>query len=211
MTYSEEQVREVKRQIFEQTKHLPEAQRKAIEEQVEKMNAQELEDFVREQMSVQKSEGEKPQKGIFRMIVDGDVPSKRVNENKDAVGVVSVRAVSKGHVLVIPKKPVGDANLMPAGAYNLARQIGKRMVVKLKANSTAIQTENAFGEVVIDVIPIYDKPLSVTSPRYEAKEPELDEVYKLLRVVKKARVKKIKIEKKEDSPEKILKLPRRIP
>lgn len=211
MVYNDEQVREVKRQIFEQTRNLPDAQRKAIEEQVNKMDAEELESFVREQMSGQKGEPDKPQKGIFRMIADGDIPSKKINENKDALAVVSVRAASKGHVLVIPKKPVGDANLMSSGAYNLARQIGKKIISKIKANSTAIQTENAFGEVVINVIPIYDKPLSVTSPKYEVKEAELDEVHRLLRVIKKEKIKKIKIEKKESSQEKILKLPRRIP
>ena len=209
MVYTEEQVREVRRQILEQTKHLPPEQRVQIEEQISKMTAEELELFVRQQMP---SRGEeKSQKGIFRMIVDSEILSKKINENRDSIAVVSVRAVSKGHVLVIPKKPVGDANLMPTGAYNLARQVGKRIVLKLKANSTAIQTENAFGEVVIDVIPIYDKPLSITSPRYEVKEAELEEIYKLLRVMKREKIKKIKIEKKESSEEKILKLKRRVP
>lgn len=210
MVYSDEQVREVRRQILEQTRNLSPEQKVAIEEQIERMTAEELENFVTEQMSA-KGGKQESQKGIFRMIVDGDIPSKKVNENKDAVAVVSIRAVSRGHVLIIPKKPVGDANLMPASAYNLARQVGKKMVARIKANSTAIQTENAFGEVIIDVIPIYDKPLSITSPRYEVKENELEDVYKLLRVVKREKIKKIKIEKKEDSPEKILKLRRRVP
>jgi diadenosine tetraphosphate (Ap4A) HIT family hydrolase len=210
MVYTKEQSEEVIRQILEQTKHLSAEQRAAIEDQLQKMTPEELEAFVQEQMGAQKSRPEN-QKGIFRMIVDGDVPSKKICENSDAIGVVSVRAVSKGHVLIIPKKPVGDANSMPAGAYNLARQVGKKVTSKLKAKSTAIQTENAFGEVVINVIPIYDKPLSMTSPRYEVKEGELEEVYKLLRVVKKEKKEKIKIEKKEAPQETILKLKRRVP
>ena len=209
MVYTSEQVREVKRQILEQTRNLPPEQRNAIEEQINKMNAEQLEMFVKQQMS--QGERQESQKGIFRMIVDGDVPSKKINENKDAVAVVSVRAVSKGHVLVIPKKPVGDANLMPSSAYNLARQVGKRIISKLNAKSNAIQTENAFGEVVINVIPIYDKPLSIVSPRYEVKENELEEIYKLLKVVKREKIKKIKISKPENTEEKILKLKRRIP
>ena len=143
------------------------------------------------------------------MIVDSDVPSRKVGENKDAVAVVSVRAVSKGHVLIVPIKPVGDANSMPVSVYGLARQIAKKITDKLKAKSTAIQTENAFGEVVVNVIPIYDKPLSVTSQRYEVKENELDEVHKYLRVVKKPKVEKIK--KETPREEKTLKLKRRVP
>ncbi len=210
MVYSDEQVREVKRQILEQVKDYPDAQRKAIEEQINKMNAEQLEVFVQQQMS-QKDDSGKPQKGIFRMIVDGEVPSRKVNENKEAMAVISVRAVSKGHILIIPKKPVGDANTMPSRAYTLARQVAKRIVAKMDAKSTAIQTENVFGEVVIDVIPIYDKPLSVTSPRYEVKEEELDEVYKLLKVVKRPKIERIKKEKRTMQEEKILKLKRRVP
>lgn len=216
MVYTDEQVREVKRQIFEQTKNMPDAQRKAIEEQVNKMTPEQLEAFVAQQMSASQGGGEeggRPQKGIFRMIIDGEVPSRKVNENKEAIAVISVRAVSKGHILIIPKKPVGDANSMPQKAYTLARQVAKRIVDKMDAKSTAIQTENAFGEVVIDVIPIYDKPLSVTSQRYEVQEKELDEVYTKLKVVKKPKIERIKMKKetKELGEEKILKLKRRVP
>ena len=70
MVYTEEQVKEVKRQILAQTKHLSEVQKKAIEEQINKMSAQELEEFVRQQMtSPQEQEvsnkNSDSQKGIF--------------------------------------------------------------------------------------------------------------------------------------------------
>lgn len=208
MVYSEEQVKEVKRQILEQVKNFPVEQRAAIEEQIDAMNAEELEIFVQQQMAGKETRRE-AQKGIFRMIVDGDVPSRKVSENKDAIAVVSVKAISRGHVLVIPKKPVGDANSLPAGVFNLARQMGKKILAKLKAKSTEIQSENSFGEIVVDVIPIYDKPLSVNSPRYDASEAEMEEVYKLIRVVKKSKVERIKKREKKEEP--VLKLGRRVP
>lgn len=208
MVYSEEQVKEVKRQILEQTKNFPVEQRAAIEEQIEQMSSNELETFVQQQMSGQESKRDS-QKGIFRMIVDEDIPTKKIAENKDAVAVVSVKAVSKGHILIIPKRPAGDANTIPASVYNLARVVARRIVSKFDAKSTAIQTENAFGEVVVNVIPIYDKPLGITSPRYDVNDKELEEVYSKLRIVKRPKVERIKKEVKKEEP--VLKLRRRVP
>jgi len=214
MAYTPEQVIEVKRQIIGQTKNLPEEQRKAIAEQINRMSAEELEEFVRQQMAV--SGGEQKiagsggsQKGIFRMIVDGDIPSKKIDENKDAIAVVSKRAVVKGHILIIPKKPTGDANSVPAGVFSLAKSIGNKMDRKLKCKSVEIQSESAFGESVINVIPVYDKPVSLNSERYEAGDDEMENIYKLLRVVKKQKIERIKMKVKKK--EEVLKLKRRIP
>lgn len=208
MVYSEEQILEVKKQILEQTKNLPVGQRAEIEEQIDAMSAEELEIFVQQQMAGKETRQES-QKGIFRMIADGDVPSKKIAENKEAVAVVSVKAVSRAHVLIIPKKPAGDANSIPASVYNLARVVAKKIVSKFDAKSTAIQTENAFGEVVVNVIPIYDKPLGITSPRYDVGEKELEEVYLKLRIVKKPKIERIKKTVKKEAE--VLKLRRRVP
>jgi diadenosine tetraphosphate (Ap4A) HIT family hydrolase len=208
MVYTPEQVVEVKKQIVEQTKHLPVEQQAQIKEQLEKMSPEQLELFVQQQQAGQQQSQEN-KKGIFRMIVDGDVPSKKIDENKDAIVVVSVRAVSKGHCLVLPKKPVGDANLMPASVFTLAKSVAKKIGSKLKAKSTEIQSESAFGEVVVNVIPVYDNPVNLSSQRYEVKEGELEEVWKKLRVVKKPKVERIKIKKKKAT--KVLKLRRRVP
>jgi len=208
MVYTPEQVEEVKRQIFEQTRNLPPEQRAQIEEQVNQMTPEQLELFVQQQMAGQEAK-QQSQKGIFRMIVDGDVPSRKITENIDAVAVVSVRAVSKGHVLIIPKKPVGDANSLPSGVFGLAKSVAKKVVSKLKAKSVEIQSEQAFGEVVVNVLPVYDSPVNVASQRYEVSENELDEVWKVLRVAKKKKIERVK--KKVRKPEKVLKFSRRVP
>lgn len=207
MVYTPEEVKDVKKQIFEQTKNLPVGQKAQIEEQVNKMSPEQLELFVQQQQAGQQTQKE-AQKGIFRMIIDGDVPSKKIDENNDAIAVVSVRAVSKGHCLVIPKKPVGDANSMPAGVFGLAKSVAKKISSKFKAKSTEIQSENAFGEVVVNVIPVYDQLVNLSSPRTEVKEKELEEIWKKLRVVKKKKIERVKLVKKKTA---IVKLKRRVP
>lgn len=149
------------------------------------------------------------QRSIFRMIVDGSVPSKKIDENKEAIAVVSIRPVSKGHVIVLPKTLARDAKELPAGALSLAKKTAARIASKLKTKSTEIQTTRAFDEVILNVIPVYEKKVDVNSPAYEAEEKELAEVYGLLKVVKKVKKEVIKIKKKAE-PE-VLKLKRRVP
>jgi len=211
MVYTPEQVKEVKKQIFEQTRNLPDEQRRQIEEQVDRMTPEQLETFVIQQMGGADLSGSRQagaQKGIFRMIVDGEVPSKVVDENKDSIAVVSKRAVSKGHILIIPKRVVGDVKDLPASVFGMAKKIAKKMVSKLNCKSTEIQSENVFGETVVNIIPVYDRPVGVGSERSEVSDEGMNEIWKLLRVVKKPKV--IRIKKKADKQEKVLRLRRRI-
>lgn len=209
MAFTKEQMEEVKKQIFEQTKHLPEDRRKAIEAQIETMSPEQLELFVRQQTSTQKGQASGENKGIFRMIIDGDIPSKKIEENKESVAVISKRAISKGHVLIIPKKLARDSKEIPSSAFSMAKKISKKIISKLKASSTEIQTETAFGETIINIIPVYDKPVNINSPRYEVGDEEISELNNLLKFVKKPKV--IKINKKPQSQANTPKLKMRIP
>ena len=138
MPLTEEQIEEIKKQIFEQTKNLPAERRQQISEQIDAMSPEQLEEFVKQQMSPGK---EKPQKGIFRMIVDGEIESKKIDENKEAIAVLSIKAISRGHVLIIPKKAVSQIKNLPSSVLTLAKKIANKVVTKLKATSTEIQTE----------------------------------------------------------------------
>ena len=79
---------------------------------------------------------------------------------------------------------------------------------KLKAKNIKVAPELKFGEVIINLIPIYDKELSLESERSSPSEEELDSLEKeLKKEVKKEEPKEIKEEKKEP----IKKFPKRIP
>ena len=173
------------------------------------MSPEQLELFVKQQTSTQKDKTPGENKGIFRMIVDGDIPSKKVDENKESIAVISKRAISRGHVLIIPKKLARDSKEIPSSAFSMAKKISKKIISKLKASSAEIQTESAFGETVVNVIPVYDKPVNVNSPRYEVSEDEMSELEKLLKFVKKPKV--IRIKKKPANQGPVLKLKMRIP
>lgn len=205
MALTDEQILELKKQLRAQVQHLPENQREEAYEQIEDMSPESLELMIKQQQAAQSD------KNIMRMIVTGEIPSRKIDANKHALAVLDIRPVSQGHVLVIPLRGISPREQLPTQAFTLAKKIAKRMKTRLKPEGIEIQTETKFKEQVINVIPYYEKPLSIASPRYEASQEELEKIQKMLAAKeRKPRVKKQKIrEEPKKAPEFILK--RRIP
>lgn len=206
MALSEEQIEEVKKQISEQIKHLPEDQRKEWNDKIDSMSPEELENFVKEQMSQQQA-GQK----IFRAIVDQEIPSKIIEDVPECIAVLDIKPISRGHTIIIPKAPAEKTNDLPDSSFMLAKKVSSRIIEKLKAEGTEIQTQFTFGEMIINIIPIYDKPLSINSPRTDAIPEDLQKLYEIL-VIKKE-LEKINLDESnnEEAEEKVIILDRKIP
>jgi hypothetical protein len=206
---SKEDIDLARKQLSEQIEKMPDGQQKeSARMQLVGMSDEAISAMVEQQR--QSAGGAREQRSVFRMIVDGSIPSKKVDENKDAIAVVSIRPVSKGHVIIIPKTLARDAKELPSGALILAKSVAAKMVSRLKAIATEIQTSRAFDEVIVNVIPVYDKRVDVNSPAYEASEDELNEVYDMLNVVKKPKREVIRRVTKK-SEEEVVRLKRRVP
>src|SRR3989344_2288661 len=203
MVLTPEQTKELKEQLKEQVKDLPPGKKEQALEQIEAMSPDALETML---MNQQQGQGG-TQKGIFRMIVDGDVPSKKVADNDDAIAVVSKRAVSKGHVIIIPKIAAAEKQNLPKSSLELAKKLGERMKSKLKAKDVQIEPFQGFGEFILNVIPIYEGKTDF-SKQYEVSDGEMDEVEKLLWEPKKKKIIKVK---KKKAKIRVVKLKRRIP
>lgn len=209
MPLKEEQVKELKSQLSQQIQHLPPDQKAAAQKQIDDMSPEALESMLKQQQAQAQQAGAQK---VFRAIVEKRIPSKIVEETSNELAVLDIKPISKGHVVIIPKKPASKSSQLPDSSLKLAKEISERIISKLKAEGTEIQTEFKFGELVINVIPIYDKPLNTTSPRSDASPEELDQLQKTLsaKIIKKAEPEKIKIKKKAGRAKKI-KLERRIP
>lgn len=209
MALTPEQVQTLKSQLLAQIQDLPEDKKAEAAAQIESLSPQALELMLKQQAKRAKS-GDK-EEGIFRLIIKGDIPSKKIDENTSCIAVLEINPVSKGHAIIIPIKAVTTIKEMPLPALALAKKISNRMISKLKAKSTEIQTETKLGEMIINVIPVYDKPVNLDSPRNKASNEELEDSEDKLKMRKKPKVEKIKVEKKTESKSQILKLPRKIP
>lgn len=202
MALSQDQIKELKSQLLKQIEHLPHAKKAEAEAQINDLSEDALESMLEEQQSSSAK--------VFRLIIDGKIPSVKLSENEKAISVLSTKSISKGHTIIIPKSPVYNEKDLPKEAHDLSEQVSKKLINSLNAKSTSIGTEKSFGEVIIHVIPIYDKPVNLNSPRQDISLEDLEKLKLEINVEKiERKPEKIKIEKPKETE--ILKLKRRIP
>jgi len=201
MALTQQQIKILKEQLLSQIETLPEDKKAEAKRQIETLSPQALELMLKQQT--------KKREGVFRLIVKGEIPSTKIEENEDAIAVLEINPVSNGHVIIIPKIPAKSSKDLPESTFKLAKKLSESIINKLKATSTEIQTETKFGETILNIIPIYEKPLNTNSPRKTAKKEELEEIAKKLKE-EKPKMELIKI-KKEMSSNQPLKLKRKIP
>lgn len=206
--FSKEQIKNIKTQLIQQIEStFPEDKKLAAKEQINAMNEKQLEEFLKQNNLLKKSSNSEEPQGIFRGIVNGQIPSFKIEENKDALAVLEINPISKGHILIIPKKPITSLEKIPQSIFSLAKKISKRLKIRLKAKEVNISSANMFGEFIINVFPVHNGE-SINSERKKAEEKELLELQKTLS--KKSKTKIIK-KKPEQVQEENLRLPKRIP
>jgi histidine triad (HIT) family protein len=184
---------------------LPEDKKAEAMKQIEEMSDGAIEKMLAQQKSRSQA--------IFRMIIEGEIPAVKIAENSHALAVLSTRSLSEGHSLIIPKEPVKDAAKIPKEALALAESLSKKITENLKAKSIKMETQFAFGEAVIHLIPIYKENISLDSPQFEMTRDDLEKVKKKLEIIKiEKKVEKItKPKKPKVKKSEIIRLPRRIP
>ena len=205
MVLTKEQINELKQQLLEQIKHLPPDKKAEAQKQIDSMSADSLEAMLESQRS--SSQNQK----IFRMIIEGSIPSVKIDESPSNLAVLSVKSISRGHTIIIPKSPVSTEKELSKEIHSFSEKISEKILDSLKPKSCSILTEKAFGEMILHIIPIYDKHLDLNSPRADFTVEQLEEIKKQINIEKiSKKVEKIKIKKKPAKSE-VLKLPRRIP
>ncbi len=198
MALTPDQTKELKSQLSQQIQHLPPEQKAAAQQQIDSMSNEAIEEMLKQQQSETK---------VFRMIISGEIPSTKLDENDEAIAVLDNKPISEGHVVIIPKNPITEHNNVPKACFDLGQKIVAKIISKLKAKDVRIETESKFGEVIINLIPIYDKPLDLKSPRKEASQKDLEFIKEKLN---KPEEKKEVIKPKKRSAE-VIKLNRRVP
>lgn len=210
MKLTSEQLKQVRAQLLKQIESLPEQQKASINEQIHSMNDSELEQFLITNKMIQVDdlgeakvdESEKAGECIFCLILQGKVPSYKLDENKSSLAILDINPLSKGHSLVISKEHKKLSN----SAFSLANKIAKRIKSKFNAEEVKIENSKILGHETIQIIPIYkDEKLE----KKKASEEELILLKdKLESKPKQKKEKKIK----QDTPlSQLPKAPRRIP
>jgi len=206
MALTTEQIEELKTQLKSQVQNLDPSKKAEAENQIDSMSPQALETMLQQQQSQQSEQK------IFRMIVEKQIPSVQVGENPQTIAVLSVKAISEGHTIIIPKTAAGTPDKIPKEAFSLTEEISEKISSNLGSKENRVETETSFGESIINIIPIYNKPLSLASPRIDKTPEELEKTKAKINTIKiKKETEIIKIKKKPGPKPKPLKLKRHIP
>ena len=216
----DEQVESIKEQLIKHIeKGFPAEQQEFAIQQILSMNPEQLEEFLK-QNNLSAKENESVQ-CIFCSIVKEKTKSFQITENEEAIAVLEINPVSKGHTLIIPKNHSSDSSKdFEKGVKELINSVSDKIKEKLKPKKIMTENKTLFGHPIINLIPNYENDgiVSSDSKRSSARKEELEELQKILaeetrpsvaelkkKIIKKSKPQKINLKK-----EKLL-LPKRIP
>ena len=199
MDLTQEQIEEFKKQIIQQIQstYSPDKKDTAIE-RVNSMNNEEFIDFLKKNKLLgsepDQESSEEQQESIqgetpFRLIIEGKIPSYYIDENKDCLAVLEIKPISKGHIIIIPKKAIFESDKLPKSAFSLAKKISKKIETNFKPKEVLISTSQVLGETILNILPVYSNE-TITSLRKQISKDELENLKNTLE--KKKRPKQIK-------------------
>jgi histidine triad (HIT) family protein len=208
MDLSKEKIEELKKQILLQIESTyPEDKKEYALNRINSMNDDEFIEFLEKNKRIS-SEREEESESPFRLIVEGKIPAYKIEENKLCIAVLEINPISKGHTILIPKKPLSESEKIPKGILSLANKISKRIKLNLSPKEVLISSNNSLGEIIINILPIYSDE-KTSSPRKQASKEELESLKNILE--KKSTPKKEKKPKVKKIEESKMWFPRRIP
>jgi len=209
---SEQEAKRVKEQLLQQIEKFPQEQKEAAKKEIESMSIKQLEEFLVKNNLVKspnsKNLEQNPTQCVFCSIIEGKIPTHKIDENKQAIATLDINPVSKGHSIIVPKEHTSIEKI-PTQAFTLAKKIAKKIKSKLKPKDIQIQPSSFMQHSIINVIPIYENE-NLNSERKKAEEKDLKELQSKLETKKreaKPKTKKTSSEMINNLPQ----APRRIP
>jgi diadenosine tetraphosphate (Ap4A) HIT family hydrolase len=206
MALKKEEIDTIKTQLLGQIDNFPEDKREAIKTQIQSMNNDQVEEFVKQNELTHMPGG-----CIFCSIVEGKSQSIRVAEDENSIAILEINPLSKGHSLIVPKK---HGEKVGVRSQDMAEELSKKMKKVLGVNDVTIREIQIMDHALLEVIPIYGDE----TERKQATKEELTEMREILTgeiipeemVEKKVDAEKV-LEAVEEEKEEIVKLPERIP
>lgn len=200
---SKEDSIEIKQKIIshiEQT--FPEEQKFSAISQIESMSSEQLENFLEKNNMINNEESPGC---VFCAIASDKIHSVKLGENEDAVAVLEINPISKGHTIIIPKEHSETASKK---SFVLAEKISKKLKEKLGAKEVKTSASKLFGHEVITLLPIYENE-NFNSKKNSVKMEELEKIKE--EIIEKLEDKEDELKSKIEEVKEFFRLPKRIP
>ncbi len=203
MPFTPEEAEEIKKQLFSEVDKIPNADHDQIKKYIESLNEEQLEEFLKKNkisFSENQVNPDASDKPVFQLIVENAVSSYKLDENKQAIAILDINPLSKGHSIILPKQKTSVEKISKS-AFSLAQKIAKKIKTKFKPSEVKIETFSFQNYPAINVIPIYkDTPIK----KEKASEEDLKKLHTALAVNQKPKIKRKKpIKNIKEIPEKI--------
>lgn len=183
----EEEIKKLKEQIIEQIDswHASDEQKAQAKEQIKEMDNEKFAEFLAKNNAVS-SEKQEKKECPFCLINEGKIAGFKIAETKEALAVLEINPLSRGHIIIIPRKH--EADFSSRKILSFARKIAKKIKKKLKAKDIAVNSSLVAGHQIVNIIPDYGEK----QERKKAGKEELEKLQSLLKIENKARIKKEK-------------------
>jgi diadenosine tetraphosphate (Ap4A) HIT family hydrolase len=174
---SKDQIEIVKKQIVEHIANtFPDDKKNQAIESINSMNESQLEEFLIQNNLISNGEEEETnQKCIFCSISKGEIPSVKIAENKNAIAVMEINPVSRGHIIVIPKEHISSKEKFPKEIFELTNELTEKILINLKPKKVLQEPSNTFGHEIMNLIPVYTEE-NLSSKRNPTKKDELEQI-----------------------------------
>lgn len=149
MTITKEQAEKIKENLLEQLSNFPEDKREQIKEQVKSMTPKQVENLVEENNLSHFKDNDKC---LFCKIVEGEVSSFKIAEDKDNIAILEINPLSKGHSLVVPKE---HSEKLPTTTEDFTKAVALKIKERFNPKDISINQKNFMGHFVIEIIPLY--------------------------------------------------------
>ena len=137
-------------------------------------------------------------KCVFCGIASKQMQAFRLAENEEALVVLEINPMAKGHSMLIPKKHLALADFSPE-IYDLLQQTIQVMKEKLNPVEINVSSNNIEGHTVINILPLSGKE---SGKREKANPEDLKKLEDMLRFQAKKPGEKEKKHKEEPKEEK---------
>ena len=201
MELTKEQADQIKQHLLGQLENFPEDKRDQIKEKIMEMNEEELSEFLVQnqllQQNTQDPNQPQPQNPtqapgnpnqpypqcVFCSIINNEIPSYKLEENKDNIAILEINPLSKAHLLIVPKKHY-ETEKIPTSAFALAKKIARKIKATIKPSPQEIRisSQNMFGHGLVEVLPIYADQKIDPNKKEKASEEELKKLQEILKV-----------------------------
>ncbi len=161
MPITTEEASKIKEHLLIQLDNFPEDKRAQVSEQINSMTDEQIEAFVK-QNNLNHLGGQ----CIFCSIVAAKTPSYKIGEDSNAIAILELNPLSKGHSLIIPKEHLDK---VPDSVDLLAQEISRKLKKKFNPNEIKINELKIMDHALLEVIPIYGNE----TEKRQASEEEL--------------------------------------